>query len=123
MLPLDDANSEARVAILSFLEDIAHELHDTAPLKSSTTRAYNLYKQSGVSLSVFQDRMYEARAITKDRTSTIKRKGTVKVIAGDNSVSDIGVKAGMPYFFAILEERLGLREGSPTDKPSRGATS
>src|SRR3712207_9020452 len=43
----------------------SREFHDQAPLTSSTTRAYNLFRQSGLSLETFIDRLYSA-----DRKST-----------------------------------------------------
>jgi hypothetical protein len=62
----------AREAIGSYIRDIAAKLHDEAPLKSSTTRAYNLYVRSGIQLN---------------------------------------------YFFAIVEDKLGLRQTPLTYSP------
>jgi hypothetical protein len=86
--------SEERQALTEYITDFSREFGDKAPLKSSVTRAYNLLTRSGVTLSAFISHMYEARAITKERSSSIKNKGEK-----------------MGYFFRVLEDRLGLKDG------------
>lgn len=97
---------EARQVILEYVEDFAREFSDQAPLKSSTTRAYNLYRQSGLTIGGFIARMQEARALTKESTAQIKGQ-----IAGPGKGA-APTKKKMPYFFACLEDMLGLREES-----------
>jgi hypothetical protein len=93
---VDDA--EVREAIESYIRDIAAKLHDEAPLKNSTTRAYNLYQRSGVHLSQFFNLLYDAEKEANRRSATIKK------------LTSQGFKNRMAYFFAILEDKLGLRE-------------
>ena len=94
---------EDRQVILEYIADFAREFSDQAPLQSSTTRALNLFEQSGLSRDAFIGLMYEARSITKERSASIGR-------AGDGSLRPPAAKRKMAYFFACLEDRLGLRE-------------
>lgn len=80
--------SGERDAILSRIEQFAQEFGDRASLKSSTSRAYNLFVQSGISREAFLNCLWEARAITRERSGQVKSK--------------------MGYFFSVLSERLGL---------------
>jgi hypothetical protein len=59
-------------------------------VKSSVTRAYNLYKHSGLALSAFIAELYTARSSVKDisRTKMIRNR--------------------MTYFFGLLEQRFGV---------------
>jgi hypothetical protein len=94
-------NAEARGAIESYIRDIAVKLHDEAPLKNSTTRAYNLYQRSGVHLGLFFNILYDAEKEANRRSATIKK------------LTAQGFKNRMAYFFAIVEDKLGLREQQP----------
>jgi hypothetical protein len=91
---------EDRQTILEYVEDLAREFRDKASLKSSTTRATNLYRQSGLSLDDFIGKLQEARAITKERSASIRSKEE-----GSSS------KHKMAYFFACLEGRLSKESG------------
>ena len=93
---------EDRQLILEYVEDLAREFRDKASLKSSTTRATNLYRQSGLSLDDFLERLQQARAITKERSASIRSQGAEK-----------GNKHKMAYFFACLENTLEPREERP----------
>jgi hypothetical protein len=96
----------ARDTILEYLTDFRREFPDRASLKSSTTRAYNLYLESGVALDTFIEGLYRARSIVKERTGSIRGA----------TVDDQGrsMKSKMAYFFAVLEDLLGLRESPGT---------
>ena len=96
--------SEDRQQILAYIEDFAREMGDTAPLKSSVTRADNLYQASGRPIALFIDAMYQARAKTKERTAAIRGKA--------NATPPFAPKAKMGYFFALLEDELGLRQST-----------
>lgn len=91
----------ARDTILEYMTDFRREFPDRASLKSSTTRAYNLYVESGVALDTFIDGLYRARSVVKERTGSIRGAG----------VDEQGrsMKNKMAYFFAVLEDVLGLR--------------
>jgi DNA-binding GntR family transcriptional regulator len=96
----------AREAIESYIRDIAAKLHDEAPLKSSATRAFNLYRQTGADLSSFFNLLYDAEKEANRRSATIKK------------VTSMGFKNRMAYFFAILEDKLGVRHQSKNGVPA-----
>jgi hypothetical protein len=73
--------------------------HNNAPLKNSTTRAVNLYRQSGLSINDFLNRFHLARTKTKERT---KKKDTAQ-----------RPTSKMAYFFAVLADSCGLRAHPP----------
>ncbi len=98
-------DDEAYDAIRDYIRDIAGKLHDEAPLKSSTTRAYKLYVQSGVDLNRFFNLLYDAEKEASRRSGSIKK------------LTEQGFKNRMAYFFAILEDLLGLR---PPQQSSTG---
>lgn len=100
--------NEDRQAILAYVQDFAREFNDQAPLRSSVSRAYNLFKQSGTSLDVFIQAMYQARAVTKERSASIRSKGNA-------AAGSISAKNKTAYWFSVLEDVLGLKE--PQDKP------
>jgi len=87
-----------RLELLPFVEDFAREFGDEAPLSSSLSRTVNLYKRSGLDLDTFSQRLYEARAITKEHASSIKREAK----AG----GPWGKKNRFPYFIAVVEDLI-----------------
>jgi hypothetical protein len=84
----------ARDAIMTRIAQFAEEFSDRATLKSSTSRAYNLFRQTKMSVEQFVNCLWEARAITRERLSTGR---------GER------VRNKMSYFFSVLSERLGLQ--------------
>ena len=96
---------ETRARFLRFAEDLARELHDAAPLRATVSRLVNTYRRSGLSYDEFQDQMYAARATTQERSAAIRAPA-----AGTRVGS--GRKNKMAYFFAVLENRVGVRESS-----------
>jgi DNA-binding transcriptional ArsR family regulator len=95
---------EARMAIFPFISDISRELRDFSSLASTTTRAVRLYRKANVSIEDFQTHLLVARQTTQERSASIKK-----------SRQD-GVKVKVPYFFAVLEQSLGLRQSSDFDR-------
>jgi hypothetical protein len=91
---------EARAVLSSYIQDLAREFRDEAPLPSSVTRAVNLYAASGLNLDDFVTVMMGARRTTQERTAAI-RKGTASggPLAGKNK---------MPYFFEVLADLLSV---------------
>ena len=100
---------EARVAIGAYMGDYARELGDEAPLRSTVSRAVNLYREWGGELGEFVGLLGEARAITQERTGSIRK-------ARDGG-GVFASKGKVPYFFAVLEDLLGLGEGA-ADSPA-----
>jgi hypothetical protein len=88
---------QARLAILPYAEDLARELGDQAPLTSTTTRLTNLYRESGLELDTFLDLLITARAITQERT------GSIRTPRPDG----LGPKPKMAYWFTVLEDLIG----------------
>ncbi|MDP9356519.1 MAG: replication protein, partial [Chloroflexota bacterium] len=90
------SRGEDRLAIAATIARLAPELGDTASPKASTTRAMNLFQQSGVGRDAFLDLLFQASAEVRDR-----RRDPGKAPLPRNR---------MAYFFAVVEDRLGLRE-------------
>ncbi len=94
---------EARQVIADYIADFSIEMGDEAKLKSSVTRAYNLFRKSGLELPTFLNALYEARSRTKQATASIKKERS-----GEKGM--FRVKNKMPFYFAVVEDLLGLRE-------------
>ena len=107
--PRTDVPSEARQVIGRYIHDFALELGDQAPLRSTISRAVNLYEKSGLSLNDFIGYLYSARSQTKEYSGSI-RKGRGDRSKGWQPASKVA------YWFAVLEDQLGFRE--PTEKPA-----
>jgi hypothetical protein len=88
---------QARLAILPYAEDLARELGDQAPLTSTTTRLTNMFRDSGLELDRFLDLLITARAITQERTSSIRTPRP----------DGPGPKPKMAYWFTVLEDLVG----------------
>jgi hypothetical protein len=108
-----DNYDEPRRVIVDYIADFAREMADRASVKASTTRAVNLFRRSGLALDAFCERMCAARAIVKERTAAIT-----------TTTSEPGkpfpTKRMMGYFFAVLEDTLGLR-GPTAPGPAPGS--
>ena len=91
-------SSEERETISWYVQDLARELNDRAPLASTTTRVVRLYERSGLDLGVFLDQIQAARARTQRYSGNI-------AATGEN-----GRKTKTAYFVAVLEDLLGARE-------------
>lgn len=97
---------EARLTLVEYVADLSAEFIDSASTESSTSRAVNLFRKSGFEMEAFIDAMTEARAITKERMASITKR------------TKDGDKTKMAYFFAVLEDRLGLKDDA-TDASER----
>ena len=91
-----DASGADRQAIATAIERFAAQLGDQAEVKVSVSRAINLFQASGVSREGFIDVLYEAKGEVEDR-----RNFPGKAPVPRNQ---------MAYFFAVVEDRLGLKE-------------
>ena len=81
--------------IVNYVSDFASEFADQAPLASSVSRAQNLYRQSGLSLDRLVELFYAARAITKERSASVRGQADAH-----------GKKQRMAYFFSCLGDQL-----------------
>jgi hypothetical protein len=60
--------------LVDVIADLAREFRDEATLTESVSRAYNLMTKAQIKdIGVFTAKIYEARAITKERYGAIKR--------------------------------------------------
>jgi hypothetical protein len=95
---------DARRLIADYVDDIARELGDSAPMKSSVSRADRLYRAGGLSLDEFCEQMLAARTIVKEKWSSIKGSGE----------TPSGRRARMSYWFAVIEDSIRLRAPDET---------
>lgn len=107
--PVASAYSTDRQTILAYIQDFAREFNDQAPLRSSVSRAYNIYRRSGTSLETFIAAMYSSRAKVKERT------GSIRATAPGTGTSR-PVKTKMGYWYACLERELGLAPTAETEQ-------
>ncbi|MGI8404867.1 MAG: hypothetical protein ACR2OE_08930, partial [Thermomicrobiales bacterium] len=84
-----------RAAIGATVERFAAELGDQANPKVTIKRALNLYQASGVGRDTFVDVLFQAKGEVHDRRN----------YPGDAPIP----RNRMAYFFAVVEDRLGLR--------------
>jgi DNA-binding transcriptional ArsR family regulator len=91
---------DERAAITAAIQVFAPEFGDKAPVKSSITRMYNLYKQSQLALAAFVAELYGVRSPVRD-------------IAKSRNIQN-----EMSYFFSLLEDRLGLSSSALNAKAS-----
>jgi len=99
----------------TYIGDFAHELNDRASLAASTTRAVNLFRDSGLSRQQFIQHLYAARQITQQRTASIRS-------VSRNSESTAHRKHKMAYFFAVVEDLL-VPDQLPTSLPATASVS
>lgn len=87
-----------------YIVDFSREFHDEAATVSNITRAAHLFERAGMDADAFIEQVYAARRITQGRANIQKRAEV-----GKNPAWPDGFPNRMPYFFSILEERLGLK--------------
>ncbi len=109
--PRPETETDEYQRIQALIADRAREFIDTAPLKSSTTRAWNLYHRAGVSIGVFESKIFQAKALTLESTARITKTAEVPGLGGRR-------KSKMAYFFATLEDQLNLL--TPEERARRG---
>lgn len=102
---------EEREELAAYLGDFARELGDAAPLASTITRVLTLFQTAGVPRERWGDTLYQARAITQERTAQIR---TLSADGGQG----IRRKNKMPYFLAVLADLLGLADEPPAASSS-----
>jgi len=90
-----DVGKDDRTAIAATVERFAGELGDQADPKVSVSRALNLFQAAGVGRDAFLDVLFEAKGETLDRR---RHPGKAPV-----------PRSMMAYFFAVVEDRLGLK--------------
>jgi hypothetical protein len=104
-------SGEERDRIAAYLTDFARELNDQAPLASSVTRALRAFQQAKAPRERWGDYLYQARSITQEHSAQIKTKA---------QGSGFGPKPKMAYYFAVLEDLLGLKPDAIARPPTPG---
>jgi len=94
---------EDREVLLAYITDFARELNDRASLKTSTTRAVHLLQRSGLPREAFIQRLYEARALTKERSASIRAAAWAEVTTSRAA-------AGIPMPVSSAAMAAGVRE-------------
>jgi hypothetical protein len=97
-----DVPKDDRAAIAAVIERFAEELGDRADVKLSISRALNLYQAAGIGRDGFIDVLFEAKGEVKERRS---HPGKAPLPRNQ-----------MAYFFAVVEDRLGLKSGDRVGK-------
>jgi hypothetical protein len=108
-----ESNTEQRIETRSFsnqpdrnlqsslleitIETCSTEFGDIEHLRSNITRAYNLWRATELNEDELVGKIHEARRTTKQRISL-------------SAIEDRDKK--MPYFFAVLEDVLGLKDST-----------
>jgi hypothetical protein len=87
-----------------YIVDFSREFHDEAAIASNITRAAHLFERAEMDANAFIAQVYAARRITQGRVNIRKRAEV-----GTNPAWPNGFPNRMPYFFSVLEQRLGLK--------------
>jgi len=95
---------KATEQIIALIDQFSDEFHDDEHTKPNISQAARLWKTSGLSEDAFCSRLYEARARTK------QAPGIDKPASGE--AGKWGARNKMPYFFACLEDVLGMRDSA-----------
>ena len=98
---------EEREQVAAFLADFMAQLGDQGGLPAAVTQAVNLFRRAGVPRERWGDYLYQARAVTLERT------GAIRKTAGEAGAG-VARKNKAPYFFAVLADLLHLRPEEPS---------
>lgn len=89
-----------RDVLTSYVQSIALELRDQAPIRSTVTRLLRLYERSAVeSLSDYFDILNRAKSIAREHTGSIRS-------------GEPGARHVMPYFIAVVEDLIDVKENT-----------
>lgn len=89
--------------ITDYLSDLAREFNDESSLPATVGRATRIYERAGVGLDTFVDTLLGARAVTKQHSASIRKES-------EGGMALPPTKNRMAYFFAVLEDMIGLAE-------------
>lgn len=81
------------------IADSSRELGDEKGTRSNQTRARRLWRASGLSVSAYTQRLYEAQAIVRDQANVQQSRGGA-------------IRKRMAYFFVVLDDLLRPQKGS-----------
>jgi hypothetical protein len=97
----------AREVLHRYTEVLRAEFNDQASLRSTHSRLVNDFQRARLPLDEFVRRLDAARQLTKERTAAIRKR------AETTGAHGLAKKNKAPYFFAVFEASLGLRESPP----------
>jgi len=97
--------SKATPFIEALITQFSAEFHDEEHTTSNVTRTMRLLKASGLPESDFGTYLYQARGMVKSR-------GNIEKVAAGHAP----LKNRMPYFFSVVEDLLGMRDGQDATK-------
>jgi hypothetical protein len=101
---------QAHEVIGVYVQELAEQLGDEAILPVSVARMVNLYRKTGISLERYLSILMEARSRTREAAEEIKKRQNV-------SGPEPRRKNQFPYFVAVVEDLLGLRNQATHDAP------
>jgi hypothetical protein len=96
---------EERDHIAAYLGEWLLQFNDQAPAVSSISRALNDFKAASVPREQWGDYLHQAKSILRENQAKV----TTKAVKQTNGMQP---KNLTPYYFEILEDLLGLREGT-----------
>lgn len=102
-IPVRGRPPKAPEYLAATMADISAKLHDENA-RSSLSRAAKLWKGSGLPEDKFVQRLHEASTITRQQGGVAKRSAQNKHLVNR-----------MPYFFAVVEDLLGLKRAGTTE--------
>ena len=94
--------------VLFTVTEFSAEFGDAPHTRANCTRAARLFTASGLSASAFCRTLYEARSVTRDEINRRRLSG-----------SGTPVHNAIAYFFAVVEDLLGLRPRSMAGPAAR----
>lgn len=92
---------KASPALRAFMEELSAEFHDEDSIPQNIGQALTLLNHSGLDERAFITVVYDCRSVTK-------QAAVLKPADGRS-----GLRNKMPYFFAVLRDRLGLEHDGP----------
>ncbi len=93
---------DERQQIAAYLGDWLPQFNDQAPQSASITRAYNALTRANVPPERWGDYLHEAKAILREHQANVTTKA-------DKHTNAYQPKNLTPYYFAVLEDLLGVR--------------
>jgi hypothetical protein len=95
---------EEREHLTAYLMDWLRQFNDQAPV-SSISRALNDFRAANVPCERWGDYLHQAKSILRENQAKV----TTKAVKQTNNLQSHNLT---PYYFEILEDLLGLREGT-----------
>ncbi len=107
ILPAKRGSRDEREHLAAYLGDWLGQFNDQAPQSASITRAYNTLKRANVPSERWGDYLHEAKSILREHQANVTTKA-------DKQTNAYQPKNLTPYYFAVLEDLLGVRPAGPS---------